>query len=180
MSILKIASIGHPILRKKAAEIDLVDIDKNWFTSLIDDIIETREEYGGAGLAAPQVHSPWKIISVGYKDVYPNDPRSFPLAIIINPVMEHSNETENVIESCLSIPGMYGVVSRYKKVSVSGFSPGGEEIILENITGRLSWVLQHEIDHLDGILFVDRIADMRTITTAANIKKYGDTSLPYI
>ena len=157
MSILKVAKIGHPILLKKSSEIK--EFSTNSLKKIIYDMSETMIDYKGIGLAAPQVHISKRIIIFRNPDV----PESNKIQItpLINPTFEPlSDDKEDGWEGCLSIPGMQGLVRRYKKISYLGFDLDGNKI--ENtVDGLHARVIQHEIDHLNGKLYIERLADKK-------------------
>ena len=157
MSILKIAKIGHPILLKNAPEIKEFSSDK--LKKLIYDMSETMIDYNGIGLAAPQVHISKRIII--FRNPDKKEKEKIKITPLINPKYEPLNdEKEDEWEGCLSIPGMQGLVTRYKKISYTGFDMDGNKIqnVVEGLHAR---VVQHEIDHLDGILYTERLADKK-------------------
>lgn len=145
MSLLEIKKYGNPILRKKAQKVEKID----WQTRiLIDDMIETMEEEGGVGLAAPQVGVSQRIIIVT-NDVMP--------LVLINPqIVEKSRKIISGEEGCLSVPGLILKIKRAKKITVEALDENGKEIIVK-ADDLFARIIQHEIDHLDGILFTDRV-----------------------
>ena len=155
MSILKIAKLGHPILLKKGAEID--DFASDSLKKIVYDMSETMIDYNGIGLAAPQVHLSKRIIIFRNPDV--EEKEKIQITPLINPNFNPiGDEKDDDWEGCLSIPGMQGLVSRYKKISYYGYDLEGNKI--ENIAeGLHARVVQHEIDHLDGILYTSRLTD---------------------
>ena len=164
MAILKVARLGHPVLRQQAEPVAPADIRSAHVQQLIDDMIETMHEYDGAGLAANQVHVPRRIavIEVGKNPRYPDAPE-IPLTVVINPVVTPlTEETEDGWEGCLSVPDMRGVVPRYTGVRL-------ECLVAKEFFAR---VIQHETDHLNGIVYVDRIRDMRTFSHIAEWQRY--------
>lgn len=161
MAILKVARLGHPVLRKAAKPVKEKDIKAPGFQAFIDDMIETMGEYDGVGLAAPQVHQSIRVSVVevrGDNPRYPNQLKSG-LYVFINPALKPlTKETQSFWEGCLSIPGMRGLVARPKKVQVEFLDRKGkkQQLIAEDF---LATILQHEFDHLDGKLYVDRLVD---------------------
>ncbi len=157
MSILKIARLGNPVLLKKGAEIRTFSSET--LKRIIYDMSETMIDYNGIGLAAPQVHLSKRIIIFRNPDVVEKD--KIQITPLINPVFKPVNdEKEDDWEGCLSIPGMQGLVRRYKKISYYGFDLEGNKIVNE-AEGLHARVIQHEIDHLDGVLYTDRLADKK-------------------
>jgi len=140
---------------------------------LINDIIETMRDANGAGLAATQVHAPLRIFVVEVKDNprYPYKP-NIPLTIVVNPVIEPlSDEHFDNYEGCLSVPNLRGVVSRFAKARVTGWDRSGEPFS-RVVAGLTAGTFQHEADHLDGVLFVDRVTDPKTLCTWAEFDRY--------
>jgi len=173
MAILKVARLGHPVLRQQAEPVAPADIRSAHVQQLIDDMIETMHEYDGAGLAANQVHVPRRIavIEVGKNPRYP-DASEIPLTVVINPVVTPlTEETEDGWEGCLSVPDMRGVVPRYTGVRLECLDREGKavDLVAKEFFAR---VLQHETDHLNGIVYVDRIRDMRTFSHIAEWQRY--------
>ena len=153
MSILKIAKLGHPVLLKKGTEIKQFSTDS--LKRIVYDMSETMIDYNGIGLAAPQVHLSKRIIIFRNPDI--DEQEKIQITPLINPVYKPlSDEKEDDWEGCLSIPGMQGMVRRYKKISYYGYDLDGNKI-QNKVDGLHARVVQHEIDHLDGILFVERI-----------------------
>jgi peptide deformylase len=172
MSILKIAQLGEPVLRMRARHVEPDELRSPRVQSLIDDMIETMRDADGAGIAAPQVYESVRIclMEVGTNPRYPTL-SSLPLMVLVNPVVtplvpnpEALTEADSVwmYEGCLSVAGVRGRVRRPRKVGVRAVDRSGDplEFALE---GPLASVVQHETDHLDGVLFVDR-ADPRSLT----------------
>jgi peptide deformylase len=162
--ILKVARLGHPVIRMKAQPVALDKIKTHDFQKLLDDMVETMHEYIGVGLAGPQVHLPLQV-AVLEVDAHPRHPDmpSVPLTYLINPVVTIL-ETEKVDdwEGCLSIPDMRGKVPRFKKLHVKALGREGEvlDFVAEDFHAR---VIQHETDHLKGEVYLDRMPDMRTL-----------------
>jgi peptide deformylase len=173
MAILKVARLGHPVLRKTADKVNIDQIPSDEIQRLIDDMIETMREYDGVGLAAPQVHQPLQIsvIESEKNPRYPGSPE-IPLTILINPEFNTmSEETVEGWESCLSVQDLRGRVSRSTDVKASAYNRAGEEIIIET-GGFFAVVLQHEIDHLNGMVFLDRMDDFKTLSHMKEFEKY--------
>jgi peptide deformylase len=161
MSILKVARMGHPVLRERARPLDKSDIRSAAFQKLIDDMIDTMHEYHGVGLAAPQVHEGLRMF-VALLDEDP-DAKS-EAAVIINPeIVPNGSAIEEGWEGCLSIPDIRGMVPRYTDVRLKALDRAGRtiELPLKNFPAR---VAQHETDHLDGVLFFDRMKSFNTLT----------------
>ncbi len=152
MALRKIVTNPAPVLRRKARKV--TDFGQE-LQKLIDDMIETMREAPGVGLAAPQVDVPWRVIVVEFGDE--NDEDAPPkLYSVVNPeIARLSSETEIGTEGCLSIPGFVGDVERPVEAVIKGFDRRGKPIRIK-AKGWLARIFQHEIDHLDGILFTDR------------------------
>jgi peptide deformylase len=173
MAILKVARLGHPVLRQQAERVPPADIQSPQVQRLIDDMIETMHEYDGAGLAANQVHVPRQIavIEVAKNPRYPDAPE-IPLTVLINPVVTPTTEEiEEGWEGCLSVPDMRGVVPRYTAVRLECVDRHGKpvDLVAKDFFAR---VIQHETDHLNGIVYVDRIRDMRTLSHIAEWQRH--------
>ncbi len=165
MAILKTAKLGNPVLRSEAKEVSPGEIKSPAIQGLIDDMIETMHEYDGIGLAAPQVHVS-KQIAVLEVDHNPRYPESgdFPLLTLINPkILKKSEETIEGWEGCLSIEGLRGKVPRSQKISIRFFDRRGVEQKLD-LEDFPAVVVQHELDHLEGKMFIDRMRDLSTLT----------------
>ena len=159
MAIRKVARMGHPVLRTPARDLTPEEIRSPEIRRLIADMIETMAEYGGIGLAAPQVHEPIRLALIGYEDDNPRYPDAGeqPLLVVINPKTTVLDETEQGFwEGCLSVPELRGLVYRPRKIQIDFLDHEGKkrQIVAE---GFLATVFQHELDHLDGVLYVDRI-----------------------
>jgi peptide deformylase len=165
MTLRKIAQIGHPVLRQRARELTREELASSEIQTFIDDLVETMHDASGAGLAANQVYAPIRICAIEVKDNprYPYKP-NIPLTILVNPVLEPvSGETFENFEGCLSVPDLRGVVKRNAEVRVRALDRHGKEID-RVVRGISAGTFQHECDHLDGKLFVDR-ADPSTFCT---------------
>ena len=172
MAIRKVSQMGHPVLRQCAAEIPPVQMQSSQMQRLIDDMIETMIDYEGIGLAAPQVFEPLRLIVLGNPDPDPQDEAAIPLTVLFNPQFTTlSPERLDAWEGCLSIPQLRGVVPRSAAVEVRGYDREGQAVELE-AEGVLARVLQHEIDHLDGVLFLDRMDDLQTLTFVEEYQRY--------
>ena len=168
VSILKIARVGNPVLLKKYEEIN--EFSSNKLKKIIYDMSETMIDYNGIGLAAPQVHLSKRIIIFINPDI--EEKEKIEVTPLINPTFKPLNdEKEDDWEGCLSIPGMQGLVRRYKKITYSGFDLDGREISRQ-VEGLHARVIQHEIDHLNGILYTYRLADQKAFGFEKEITKY--------
>ena len=163
--ILKVARLGHPVLREKAADLEIKDIKAGKFRPLIDDMIETMHAYEGVGLAGPQVHLPLRIFvfEVEEKVAKRRGIAKLGAGVMFNATYEPTGtETITDWEGCLSVPFLGGEVARFKKIRVKGIDHDGEpaEIDIDGFTAR---IFQHEIDHTDGHVYLDRMADLKTL-----------------
>ncbi len=154
MAIKKVTTIGAKVLRTKTENLDPQELQTEEFSGMLDDMIDTMYAEKGAGLAAPQIG-----IS---KRVFVADTQDGPIAIINPHIINHSKKTVKTEEGCLSIPGVFDEVIRYSEVTVQGLTADGSPIEF-TAKGFFARVIQHEIDHLDGVLFVDRIEEKKNI-----------------
>jgi peptide deformylase len=159
MSIRKIVTLPDPVLRETARKVKTFDPE---LQRLADDMLETLHAAPGVGLAAPQVGVSRRLILVEYAEQPddPDDPEAPPnppkLFVMVNPeILRHSTEIVSGNEGCLSIPGYVGEVDRYESVTVKGFNTRGKPMRVK-AAGWLARIFQHEIDHLNGVLFIDR------------------------
>ena len=169
-----IAQIGHPILRNKTKDIPINEIKSENTKKIIEKMIKTMRMHNGAGLAANQIYEPMSICIVEVLD----NPRykhlnTIPLKVLINPkvIIKKDSATFNSYEGCLSVPNLRGKVKRYNTINVTYYTMGAKKIT-EDIKGLESIVYQHEIDHLDGYLFTDKVVDNSTLVTYENYQKY--------
>lgn len=171
MSILKVARMGHPVLRARAQALERAEIRKPPVQRLIDDMIETMIEYHGVGLAAPQVHEGVRIFVavLNTRDDDTDDRDIEPVAIINPEIVPVGSDLVEGWEGCLSIPDIRGQVPRAREITVRGADRKGSafELRLHDFPAR---VVQHETDHLDGVLFFDR---MRSFETLTYLDEYG-------
>jgi peptide deformylase len=182
MSILKVARMGHPVLRRPARAIDVGEVKSPRIQQLIDDMFETMNEYQGVGLAAPQVHESVRVFVAGFAssrgsrsgepDAAEDDGERVPLMALINP--EISPIGADVVEDwegCLSIPDIRGKVPRAREISVRALDRRGKRIELQ-ATGFTARVIQHETDHLNGVLFFDRMTSFQSLTFLEEFGRY--------
>jgi len=166
MSVREIVQVGDPVLRERARQLAPDEVASPETKRLIDDLVETMRAAGGAGLAAPQVGVPLRIFVVEVRNNprYPYKP-GIPLRVLVNPVVRPLGaRTFPSYEGCLSVPNLRGLLDRHADVEVSYLDRDGAEVV-ERVTGLSAGTFQHELDHLDGILFLDRVTDPRTLTT---------------
>ena len=152
MSVLKIEMLGSEVLRRRAEEIPEID---DGLRKLIRDRLETMYDAEGIGLAGPQVGVDRRVIVVDLREE-----GSTPLALVNPRIVDSAADTDKAEEGCLSIPGVSGVVERPTRVVVEALSDTGDPLRIE-AEGLLGRCLQHEVDHLDGVLFVDRLSPLK-------------------
>jgi peptide deformylase len=171
VAIRKIAQLGEPLLRERSVAVPLGELPGQRLQTLIDDMIETMRDADGAGLAAPQVYEPLRlaVIEVTENPRYPAF-EPVPLTVLVNPVVTPEvgpgelagHDAVEMFEGCLSVPGVRGRVRRPRRVRVTAHDRNGRplEFTWEGVRAA---IIQHELDHLDGVLFVDR-CDPRSLT----------------
>jgi peptide deformylase len=167
VSVRQIVEIGNPVLRERAREVTPEELRGDAVQGLIDDMVETMRAANGAGLAANQVAETLRIAVVEVREGNPRYPYKPPvlLTVIVNPVIEPlDDDVEQINEGCLSVPNLRGEVPRHVNVSVRYLDRDGVEHE-EVRRGLTAGTFQHELDHLDGVLFVDRVTDPRTLST---------------
>ena len=173
MSILKISRLGHPILLKKAKPV--TDILAKEVRKIVFDMTETMLDAKGIGLAAPQVHINKQIIIFRtFKEDEDEDgkEKEVNITVLINPkIIKISDETDDAWEGCLSIPGMLGLVKRFSEIKYEGYDIQGN-LIQKKVKGLNARVVQHEFDHLLGILYVSRLADPKAFGFADEIEEF--------
>ncbi len=162
--ILKVARLGHPVIRTPAQPLDPARITTPEIQNLLDYMVETMREYSGVGLAAPQIHLSLQIavLEVEHHPRYPEMP-SVPLTFLINPSVAVLDQTAvDDWEGCLSIPEMRGLVPRFKQLRVTALGRKGEQLdfVASDFHAR---VIQHETDHLKGEVYLDRMPNMRSL-----------------
>jgi peptide deformylase len=173
MSILKVTRLGHPVLRQVAKNISVKELKTPAMQKFIDDMIETMKEYDGVGLAADQVFTSKQVavLEVAANPRYPRKPK-VPLAVLVNPkITPLSDETEEDWEGCLSIPDLRGRVPRYKSIRVRALDRHGKKLdfIAKGFHAR---VIQHEFDHLNAKVYLDRMGDFSTLTFLQEFARY--------
>jgi peptide deformylase len=175
MAILKIARMGHPVLRQRAAEVP--DPRAPEIQKLIKDMVETMDDAQGTGLAAPQVHVPLRVVVfkvLPTRTTGAEDDKPVGLTVLVNPVLEPLGEEKDLDwEGCLSVPGMMGAVPRFVHLRYRASTADGETID-RTVSGFHARVVQHECDHLDGVLYPQRIEDLRLFGFVEDMKKAFD------
>jgi peptide deformylase len=174
MAILKVAQLGHPILRQVAKEVSEKEIKTPRIQKLIDDMIETMREYDGVGLAAPQVHESLQIAVMEIQSENPRypDEDSVPTTVFINPKITFLTEEKiEIWEGCLSVKGLRGAVQRPRKIRLQALDRNGKKIdkVYEDFPAV---AIQHETDHLFGKVFLDRMTDMTKLSFVDEFRKY--------
>jgi peptide deformylase len=173
MTIRDILHVGNPLLRERSREITRAELMSPEMQRLIDDLIDTMHAANGAGIAAPQIGELVRIatIEVNHNPRYPYKP-PIPLTVVVNPVVEMlDDELVEINEGCLSVPNMRGNVMRHVNIRVRYWDRDGNEHD-EIRRGLTAGTFQHELDHLDGLLFLDRVDDTRTLTTWEQFEKF--------
>jgi len=167
--------MGHPVLRARAAPIDPAEIKSPRIQQLIDDMFETMKEYNGVGLAAPQVHESLRVFVAGFAsrpdDDEEDEASRVPRMVLINPEISPIGDSEDDWEGCLSIPEIRGRVPRAREIEVKAYDRRGRRISI-HARGFTARVIQHETDHLDGVLFLDRMTSLETLTYTDEFSRY--------
>ncbi len=172
MAILKVARMGHPVLRARAHPVDPGAVGSQVIQKLIDDMIETMNEYQGIGLAAPQVHESLRLFVAGIE----GEEDRLPPMVLVNPeVLPQGRSDAEDWEGCLSIPDLRGRVRRPDEILLRGLDRHGAPFEMK-ARGYPARVIQHEIDHLDGILFLDRMRSFETLTYLDEFARYWGES----
>jgi peptide deformylase len=171
MSILKVARMGHPVLRAVARPIEKAEIKSPALQRLIDDMIDTMLEYHGVGLAAPQVHESVRLFVAQPAAGDKTDEAAATLVIINPEITPVGSDIVEGWEGCLSVPDIRGRVPRAREIRIRGWNRRGERIDIraEDFAAR---VMQHETDHLDGVLFFDRMRSFETLTFLDEYSRY--------
>lgn len=173
MSILKVARLGNPVLRKVTEPLSLDTLRSEAIQRFIDDMVETMKEYDGVGLAADQVHDSiaLAVLEVLDNPRYPKKP-AVPLTVLVNPkVTPLTEEMEEDWEGCLSIPDLRGRVPRFKTIKVEAWDRNGNELRFV-ASGFHARVIQHEWDHLNGKVYLDRMSDLSTLSFLTEFARY--------
>ncbi len=170
MSILKVARMGHPVLRTLASRLDLAEIRTPLIQQLIDDMFATMREHQGIGLAAPQVHESLRLFVAGAED----SEVAMPPVVMINPEIKPVGKTvEEDWEGCLSVPNIRGKVPRAAEIHVRALDRHGRPRSM-TAAGFHARVIQHETDHLDGVLFLDRMTSLKSLTFLEEYSRYQE------
>ncbi|MEE8409019.1 MAG: peptide deformylase [Myxococcota bacterium] len=188
MAVRPIITIGHPALRRPARRVEPNELGSSAIQQLIDDLIETMRDARGAGLAAPQIDESLQIcaIEVGDNPRYPYKP-DIPLTVLINPELTVSSEssddtlaqTFDNYEGCLSVPDIRGLVRRHCEVRIHAADRHGKPLDFE-IRGLSAGTFQHEVDHLHGVLFLDKVVDTKSLCTWDNFERYHEQAFAEI
>ncbi len=168
--ICQIIEIGSPILRQCANPI--VNIIDTQIDDLIVDLIATAQAANGVGIAAPQVAAPMRLFIIASRPSprYPNAPTMEPTAMINPQMIDRSGELESGWEGCLSVPGIRGLVDRDRSIEVAYFTKYGE-LVQQQLSGFIARIFQHELDHLNGILFPDRVSNPANLISESEYLK---------
>jgi peptide deformylase len=173
MTVREILAVGHPVLRQRATEVDPAELGGPEIQALINDLVDTMRHANGAGIAANQVGVPWRVAVIEVKDNprYPYKP-PIPLTVVVNPVIEPiDDELVEINEGCLSVPNLRGSVHRHVNIRVRSLDEHGNARD-EIKRGLTAGTYQHECDHLDGRLFLDRVTDPTTFTTWDQFERF--------
>jgi len=174
MAILKIARMGHPLLLRQAEPVDDPTVPE--IAQLVDDMMDTLADASGAGLAAPQVHVPLRLVMFHVPEARAREEdgeeaEGCPFTVLINPEVEPvGREIADGLEACLSVPGLAGMVPRFRHIIYRGVDHHGETIERE-ASGFHARVVQHECDHLDGVLYPMRMSDLSTLTFTSELSR---------
>ena len=171
MSILKVARMGHPVLRTMARPLEKTELKSAAIQKLIDDMIDTMSEYRGVGLAAPQVHEGLRLFVASLDNGENGENEAEPLAIVNPEITIVGGDVLEDWEGCLSIPNIRGRVPRAREITVRALDRKGDRIELR-VHDFPSRVIQHEADHLDGVLFFDRMRSFASLTFLDEYSRY--------
>ena len=170
--ILKVARIGHPVVRSAAREVPAEVLASPDFQHLVDDMVDTMHEYDGVGLAGPQVHVGLRVAVI---EVPASDERAreaVPLTVLVNPVVTPiGEEKETAWEGCISIPELRGVVPRWKRLRLDALDRQGQPYTVE-AEGFFARVIQHECDHLEGGVYLDRMEGLRSLSFLREFERF--------
>ena len=172
--VLKVREVGDPILEKQCDEVNITNNNED-IIDIIEDLKSTLEYGTGLGIVAPQIGVNKKIIVVGAKkeNIKYNDAEEIPITAMINPTWKKlSEDTDVQYEGCMSVPSIRGKVERYKNIELTYYNENGEKIV-KKISGFFARLVQHECDHLDGIVFLEKVKGSKDFATKENIEKYN-------
>jgi peptide deformylase len=175
--IRPIVQVGEPVLRERARELEPGELGSAEVQALVDDLVETMRGAGGAGLAAPQIGVPLRVfvVEVRGNPRYPYKP-PIALRVVANPELRRvGEETFPSYEGCLSVPDLRGVVRRHAAIELAYLDRDGGRVV-ERVRGLSAGTFQHELDHLDGVLFLDRVDDARTLTTWEGFRRFHEAA----
>jgi peptide deformylase len=175
MAILKVSHLGNPVLRKTAAQVDPAELETPELQRFLDDMVDTMREYDGIGLAAPQVHASRQIAVIDGELLH-DDPKvpeaAKQLLVLVNPVMRFTSPKRHLMwEGCLSVPGLRARVPRQRELELEALDRHGQPLHLA-ATGYFAGVIQHELDHLAGKVYLDRLPDLSTLTYLKEFKHF--------
>jgi len=175
MAILRVAQMGNPVLRQVAERVTEEDLDGDEIQQLIDDMLDTVDDYEGAGLAAPQVHESVRIVVICPPAEGEEEEARAPLVLVNPSVSPDGEDRQTDWEGCLSIPGLRGQVPRHTSAVVTALNRDGKPI---RFTARdyAARILQHEVDHLDGVLYLDRMPSMQSLCCLEEYRRMTDES----
>jgi len=178
MPVRRIIRMGHPFLRQTAKELPLDELNSAWLAQLVIDMQDTLNDYGGVGLAAPQIHEPWRLALIEITDAPGRygELESMPLTVFVNPCIEvlTPEPKAGFWEGCLSVPGLRGYVERPQHIAVTYTDLEGTPQRLE-LHDFHATVFQHEFDHLDGVLYVDRVKDPALLMFEDELARHNET-----
>ncbi len=172
--VLKVREVGDPILQRQCNEVDIKNINEE-ILDIIEDLKSTLEFGTGLGIAAPQIGVDKRIIVVGAKteNIKYNDAEEIPITAMINPTWKKLSEDADVqYEGCMSVPSIRGKVERYKNIELTYYNENGEKIV-KPLNGFFARLVQHECDHLDGIIFLKKVKGTNGFAIKENIDKYN-------
>jgi peptide deformylase len=173
MSILKVARLGHPVLRTPSRALTPAELQSSEIQRLIDDMIETMYEYDGVGLAAPQIHIGLRLAVLEVPDTDDRAREAVPLTVLVNPEIQPlADQKATGWEGCLSIPELRGEVPRWTHLSLSALDRDGTPYTVE-ARGFHARVIQHECDHLDGNVYLDRMSGLRSLAYQHELERHS-------
>jgi peptide deformylase len=172
MAILKVARLGHPVLRAASRPVTAAELASPDIQRLIDDMIETMYEYDGVGLAAPQIHVGLRLAVLEVPESDDRAREAVPLTVLVNPeITPEGDEKERGWEGCLSIPELRGQVPRFARLRLSALGRDGQPYTID-ASGFHARVIQHECDHLDGKVYLDRMGDLRSLSYQHELERH--------